>query len=327
MVDSPVSDFEAYLAQFSDWQLVHNYSPKTVETRERALRGFFKWAEMRSLTHPKDVTRPILQRYQRHLYFYRKKDGNPLSFRTQASRLTPIRAFFKWLARENHILYNPAGELDMPRPEQRLPKAILSAQEVERVLLQADIATPAGLRDRAIMELLYATAMRRAEAAGLKLWDIDYGRRAITIREGKGGKDRIVPLSERLEAWLVKYRDEARPRFSVSTNESTLFINRFGQPIEDKRLTKNIGKYVRAAGIKKQGACHLFRHTAATLMLENGADIRFIQASLGHASLETTQIYTQVSITKLAEIHNATHPGAKLNKRLTDEQMDMLADL
>jgi integrase/recombinase XerD len=330
MVDSPkttVSDFEAYLARFTDWQLMHNYSPKTVETRERALRGFFTWAEMRSLTHPKDVTRPILQRYQRHLYFYRKKDGNPLSFRTQASRLTPIRAFFKWLARENHILYNPAGELDMPRPEQRLPKAILSAQEVERVLLQADIETPAGLRDRAIMELLYATAMRRAEAAGLKLWDIDYGRRAITIREGKGGKDRIVPLSERLEAWLVKYRDEARPRFSVSTNESTLFINRFGQPIEDKRLTKNIGKYVRAAGIKKQGACHLFRHTAATLMLENGADIRFIQALLGHASLETTQIYTQVSITKLAEIHNATHPGAKLNKRLTDEQMDMLADL
>ena len=148
MVDSPkttVSDFEAYLARFTDWQLMHNYSPKTVETRERALRGFFTWAEMRSLTHPKDVTRPILQRYQRHLYFYRKKDGNPLSFRTQASRLTPIRAFFKWLARENHILYNPAGELDMPRPEQRLPKAILSAQEVERVLLQADIETPAGL--------------------------------------------------------------------------------------------------------------------------------------------------------------------------------------
>jgi len=160
MVEKAVSDFEAYLARFSDWQLVHNYSPKTVETRERALRAFFTWAEMRSLTHPKDVTRPILQRYQ---------------------RLTPIRAFFKWLARENHILYNPAGELDMPRPEQRLP----------------DIETAAGLRDRAIMELLYATAMRRAEAAGLKLWDIDYGRRAITIREGKGGKDRIVPLRTR----------------------------------------------------------------------------------------------------------------------------------
>lgn len=327
MGDTQQSDFEAYLARFTDWQLMHNYSPKTVETRERALRAFFTWAEMRSLTHPKDVTRPILQRYQRHLYFYRKKDGNPLSFRTQASRLTPIRAFFKWLARENHILYNPAGELDMPRPEQRLPKAILSPEEVERVLMQADITTPAGMRDRAIMELLYATAMRRAEAAGLKLWDVDYGRKAITIREGKGHKDRIVPLSERLEAWLVKYRDEARPQFTTRTDEATLFINRFGEPIEDKRLTKNIGKYVRAAGIKKQGACHLFRHTAATLMLENGADIRFIQALLGHASLETTQIYTQVSITKLAEIHNATHPGAKLNKRLSDEDMDALADL
>lgn len=318
--DNP-NGFNAHLARFGDWQLVHNYAPTTVETRERALKGFFVWAEARGLFDPKDITRPVLERYQRHLYYYRKVDGNPLSFRTQAARLTPIRAYFKWLARENHILFNPASELELPRPESRLPKAVLSVEEVERVLAQPDITTPHGLRDRALLELLYTTAMRRAELTGLKLWDIDYGRRAVTIH-GKGRKDRIVPLAERAQAWLEKYRDEARPLLSSGRGERALFIGRFGQPFETKRLTKKVGRYVRESGIKKPGACHLFRHTAATLMLENGADIRFIQALLGHASLETTQVYTRVSIAKLTQIHAATHPGARLGRVKTPHEVD-----
>lgn len=323
--------FAAHLARFSEWQLVRNYSPSTVETRERTLRSFFIWAEDRGIYSPKGVTRPILERYQRHLYFYRKKDGNPLSFRTQGARLTPVRAYFKWLAKENHILFNPASELELPRPESRLPKAVMTAGEAERVLAQPNIKTPHGLRDRALLELLYTTAMRRGEVSGLKLWDIDYGRKAVTIRQGKGHKDRIVPLAERAQAWLEKYRDEARPLLSNGTGERALFIGRFGAPFETKRLTKKVGRYVRESGIDKPGACHLFRHTAATLMLENGADIRFIQALLGHAKLDTTQVYTRVSITKLAEIHAATHPGAGLgrggNPLEPDEKQALLAAL
>ena len=134
-------------------------------------------------------------------------------------------------------------------------------------------------------------------------------------RQGKGGKDRVVPLGQRASAWLTKYRDEARPQLVMGRDEGWLFLTLQGEQMEAKRLSERVRSYIRASGTEKSGSCHLFRHTAATLMLENGADIRFIQALLGHESLETTQIYTQVSVTKLAEIHAATHPGARLKPR------------
>jgi integrase/recombinase XerD len=311
--DDP-SGFAALLARFLVHLQTRAYSPATVLNREQCVKAFALWAEARGL-RPSDVTRPILERYQRHLYYHRKSDGAPLSFRTQGARLVPVRAFFKWLARENLILFNPASELDLPRPERRLPKAVLSAQEAEAVLHQPDLSTVTGLRDRAILELLYATAIRRTELIDLKLWDVDYARGALSIRHGKGHKDRIVPLGERARAWLEKYRDEARPQLVAGRDEAVLFLTTHGTPLEAKRLSERVRAYVEEAAIDKAGSCHLFRHTAATLMLEGGADIRFIQAMLGHESLETTQIYTRVSVAKLAEIHQATHPGARLGPR------------
>jgi len=306
--------FAAHLRRFSIWQLEHNYSRHTVDTRARVLRDFIVWADQRGLKYPQEITKPIIERFQRHLFYYRKKNGAPLSFRTQSARLTPVRAFFKWLTKQNIILSNPASEIDLPRPEMRLPAAILTTDEAERIIAQPDIQTPAGLRDRAILELLYVTGMRRSEAASLKTWDMDFGRAAAVIRQGKGHKDRIVPVSIRALQWLAKYRDEARPRLAGGDNVSAFFLNRWGQQLEEKRLTKMMHEYKQSAGIKKPGACHLWRHTMATMMLEGGADIRFIQSMLGHASLETTQIYTRVSVAKLAEIQAATHPAAKVER-------------
>lgn len=307
--------FSAHLARFLMYLETHNYAATTITNRDHCIRSFCLWATERGITRPAEVTRPVLERYQRHLFYYRKPNGEPLSFRTQGARMVPVRAFFKWLARESHILYNPASELDLPRPEKRLPKAILSPEEAEAVLIQPDVETPIGLRDRAMLELFYATAIRRLELANLKLWDADISRGALAIRQGKGGKDRVVPLGDRASAWLTKYRDEARPQLVMGRDEGWLFLTLQGEQMEAKRLSERVRNYIRASGTTKTGSCHLFRHTAATLMLENGADIRFIQALLGHESLETTQIYTQVSVTKLAEIHAATHPGARLKPR------------
>jgi integrase/recombinase XerD len=141
---------------------------------------------------------------------------------------------------------------------------------------------------------------------------VDYPRAAVIVRQGKGNKDRVVPLGERARVWLAAYRDRVRPGLVAGRDPGTLFLSRDGRAIDPKRLSEKVRGYVEAAGIGKPGSCHLLRHTAATLMLEGGADIRFIQALLGHESLETTQIYTRVSVTKLAEIHAATHPGARL---------------
>lgn len=295
---------------FADWMGAHGYSQRTIENRRRTLGYLAAWLEERGVTRPAEVSRAMLERYQRHLYHYRKANGEPLSFRSQSQRLLPVRAFFKWAARQHLILYNPASELELPKVERRLPRPALTAQEAELVLAQPDLTTPAGLRDRAMLELLYSTGIRRGELARLVLFDLDAERRTLLIRQGKGRKDRLVPVGERALAWVERYLHEARPTLAREPDDGTLFLTVDGTPFSLDRLTQLARDYVTRSGVAKQGACHLFRHTLATLMLEGGADIRHIQQMLGHADISTTQIYTQVSIRHLQAIHAATHPAA-----------------
>lgn len=299
----------AYMRRFLAWQLEKNYSTRTVENRDVYLRYFIAWCVERGLQHPNEITKPILERYQRYLFHYRKSNGDPLSTRSQHARIVPVRAYFKWLTRENHILYNPASEIELPRLERRLPKHVLTISEAETVLRQPDTQNPLGIRDRAILEVLYSTGIRRMELIHLTLTDVDIDRGTVMIRQGKGKKDRMIPIGERALRWIEKYRDEVRIELAIAGDDGTLFLTNLSEPFTPNRLTQMVRNYVNAADLGKRGACHLFRHTMATLMLENGADIRFIQAMLGHVSLETTQIYTQVSIRKLKEIHTATHPA------------------
>lgn len=299
-------------AEYYEWMRTKNYSPRTVENRELYLRYLITWCEQRGITRPQDVTRPILERYARYLYYYRsEKSGKPLSFRSQHTRLVPVRAFFKWLCKQNYLLSNPASEIELPRLEKRLPKHVLTITEVDAVLSQPDVETDLGVRDRAILETLYSTGMRRMELIGLRLYDLDLERGTLMIRQGKGKRDRMVPIGERAIDWIDLYVRDIRPGFVCEPDEGVLYLTSLSEPFTANRLTQLCRNYVKSADIVKTGSCHLFRHTMATLMLEGGADIRFIQEMLGHAKLETTQIYTQVSIRKLQEIHAASHPSAK----------------
>ncbi|MBN8487534.1 MAG: site-specific tyrosine recombinase XerC [Burkholderiales bacterium] len=298
-----------YLQRFLAWLAERQYSPKTIVNREELLRVFIAWLDERGIRRPQEVTKPIIERYQSHLFVYRKKDGQPLSARTQHGHITPIRAWFKWLAKQNFILYNPASDLDLPRLDRRLPRSVLTVKEAETVLAVPDVQTPTGIRDRAMLEVLYSTGMRRMELMQLQVFDLDAERGTVLIRLGKGKKDRMVPIGERAIAWVEKYRDDVRPELAAGADDGTLFLTHLGEAFTPNRLTQLVREYVQAAEIGKSGSCHLFRHTMATLMLENGADIRYIQAILGHAELSTTQIYTQVSIRQLKAIHSATHPA------------------
>ena len=284
-----------WAARYLEWLLVKNFSPRTVENRESYLAFFISWCEQRSLLYPQEVTKPILERYQRHLFHLRRADGRALTFRAQHSRLVPLRGYFKWLTRQNVLLYNPASELELPKLEHRLPRHVLTLSEAETVMNLPDVREVMGLRDRAILETFYSTGMRRSELMNLAVFDLDTERGTILIRQGKGKKDRMVPVGER--------------------DEGALFLTSMGESFLPNRLTQLVRNYVKAAELGKSGSCHLFRHTAATLMLEGGADIRYIQAMLGHAELSTTQIYTQVSIRKLQQVHRATHPAATLERR------------
>jgi integrase/recombinase XerD len=220
-----------------------------------------EWLAERSVTRPCDVAKPMLDSYQRSLYYRRKPDGSPITFRAQVVRLVPVRTFFRYLARQNRILYNPASELELPKREHRLPRAVLTR-----------------LRGRA--DPLAAADRRAAGTAGSH----DH-RRTPQAR----------PCSRRGHAVL-----DGR-----------------SEPFTPDRLTDLASLYVRRSGVGKPDACHLFRHTMATLMLEGGADIRFIQQMLGHADISSTQIYTQVSLAALTAVHAATHPAASNQPRNT----------
>ncbi len=237
----------------------------------------------------------------------------PLSFRTQHACLVPVRVWFRWMARQNYILHNPAADLELPRIGYRLP-TVLTQAEVEQVLQQPELNDPLGLPDRALLETLYSTGMRRMELINLKLYDVDTERGAVTIRQGKGRKDRVVPIGERAVAWVEKYLREARPRLVVEPDPGTLFLTAEGETFSLDHMTFTVRNHVAAAKLGKMGACHLLRHTMATLMLEGGADIRFIQEMLGHSKLSSTQMYTQVSVRLLKQIHTATHPAAQLHR-------------
>jgi integrase/recombinase XerD len=227
----------------------------------------------------------------------------------------PVRAWFRWLVRNNHVLHNPASDLDMPKLEKRLPRAVLNEEETERVMMQPDLRDPLGVRDRAILETFYSTGIRRMELVNLKLYNLDRLRGTLSIWLGKGKKDRVVPIGERAVAWVDKYLREVRPQLVLEPDDGTLFLSIEGGPFHLDRMSMLVRGYVEQANLGKCGACHMFRHTMATLMLENGADVRYIQEMLGHADLQSTQIYTQVSIGRLKRIHEATHPGASLEKK------------
>ena len=288
---------------------VRNYSQRTLDSRRYALTRFLQWAQDRDLKRPEAITRPILESHQRHLWNHRKKDGKPLTAGTQIGRLTAIRQLFKWLYKEGWIDADPAAHLEMPREERRLPQDTLSEAEVAAILNVPDTSDPLGIRDRTILELLYSTGLRRSELARLELRDLNTERKTVFVRKGKGGKDRVVPVGARALEWSERYLDQTRPLLQIDLAEQALFLTGYGHGFNPNSLGNLVTKLVRAA-LGKRGSCHLLRHACATHMHEHGADIRVIQQLLGHAKLETTQIYTEVSIKLLREVHARTHPAA-----------------
>jgi integrase/recombinase XerD len=311
---APQTPLETLMQEHLNSLRVRGYSEHTVKNRLVHIGFFIQWAYEHGLQEPTEITRPVLERYQRYLFFYRKKNGEPLTFRSQHARLVPLRVWFRWMTRQNHILHNPASEIDLPRLGRTLPKNILSVPEIEQVMLQPNLVAPLGLRDRAILEVIYATGLRRLEIINLKLFDLQLDRGLLVVRQGKGKKDRYVPIGERAAAWLQKYIREARSQLAIEPDDLTVFLTAEGEPFSRDHLTWTVRVHIVAAKIGKVGACHLLRHCMATHMHENGADIRYIQQILGHEDIKTTQIYTHVAIRVLQQVYAATHPTAFIEK-------------
>jgi len=311
---------KAWVHRYLEAGRVRHDARTTLRSRLYHLQAFAAWCEIRDIHHPSEVSLALLETYQHWLFHYRKADGQTLKLETQLHRLVILRGFFQWLTQHGVLLHDPAATLQLPRKRHHLPSAVLKLQDVEKVMAQAPLDTPSGLRDRAIMETLFSTGIRRQELVGLKTTDLDLEGGTLWVRMGKGGTQRRVPIGNRAILWLEKYLLESRPVLARhATDEGWMFLNYKGQPLSMGSVTKRLGDYVRQAGIGKRGACHIFRHSVATLMLEGGADIRYIQELLGHRSLDTTQIYTRVSPTHLKDVHNRTHPAAKLTRASSND--------
>jgi integrase/recombinase XerD len=300
-----------HAARYLENLAVRNYTADTIEGRKDALKVFLHWTNDRDLTNPAAITKPILESYQRHLWRWRKQNGKPLGISTQRSRLGTLKDYFAWLTKQNHLTANPASEIEMPRPEKRLPKEPLGLHQIESVIAVPDINDPLGLRDRAMLELFYSAGLRRSELARLTLHDLNCERQTLQIRQGKNHKDRVVPVGNRALKWLERYLEESRPRLALDAQQPALFLTSYGEPFNPDVLSRMVTKFIKQAEIDRPGSCHLIRHTCATHMLEGGADIRFIQQLLGHEKLETTAIYTQVSIEQLKAVHSKTHPAER----------------
>jgi len=298
------------MVKYLEWLGLKNYSAVTIRYAGVYLRYFAEWCEEREVRRPSEVTRDLLERYQRFLFHFQKKNGRPLSSATQAQRLLALRGFFKWAARNNLVLVNPTTDMELPKRERGLPKVVPNPEEMERILARPDVRAPLGVRDRTMLEVLYSTGMRRMEICGLVLGSIDQEQKTVMIRRGKGKKDRVVPIGARAIAWVNKYLAEVRPKLVVEPDSGALFLSPTG-PLGLEEVTRMVGKYIRESGVASAGSCHSFRHAMATSMLTNGADLRVIQEILGHEKLETTQLYTRLSIERLKQVHEATHPASR----------------
>ena len=293
--------------------LARGMSPNTISIKRQSLERFIRWCLTQDIESPHDINLEVMEGFRHYLHHYKKAlDGNPLSINTQHKFLTDLKLFLRRLHRRHIITNADFEEFEMPKCKKGLPRVVLSPEEVERIfMLPALRGDLTGIRDRAIMEVYYATAIRRSELVTIKLEDIELDKRILMVVEGKGLRDRRLPMAKRACDWVKRYLEDIRPKFVTIDSGDAMFLSSKGLPLNPDQVGQMVGKYVRRAGIDKPGACHLFRHAAATSMLDAGADIRHVQVMLGHADISTTQIYTHVAIKQLEKVYNRTHPAAQ----------------
>jgi len=279
-------------------------SPNTVSAYKRDLLKFDEFGKKKKLT-VESVTRDDLVDFLASLY--RQK----LESRTVARNLVTMRNFFRFTLVTDLRTEDPTLNLESPKIRRSLP-GYLRLEEVEKLLAQPDEKQPAGLRDRAMLEVLYSTGLRVSELVGLRVMDMDRGAGSVRCI-GKGDKERIVPIGKKAIALVERYLRDARPKLlgkESKANVTTLFINRRGGPLSRVGVWKILSAYGRQAGLRKGLTPHMLRHSFATHLLERGADLRSVQLMLGHSDISTTQIYTHVVEERLKQIYKAHHPRA-----------------
>jgi len=300
------------------WLRAIGTSPRTFPTVQSILKLFTTWVYDREITMIEQITPDLMQAYQEELTFRLNRDGRPVTIATQLRHLGVLKKLGRFLIEQDLLIADPMKRLRLPRKSKSLPRAIPDVEEAIRLVTTrtegngATVYTVAvATRDQTIIELLYNTGLRRGEVVNLNLSDLDLVGGYLWVREGKGRKDRVVPLGKMAIAALEIYLDAVRPVLLIDKEEGALFLNRFGGRLSGEGVYQVVKKAVARAKLSPKITPHSLRHAAATHMLKNGAPIRHLQEFLGHSSVETTQVYTRITIPELKAIHAKYHPREK----------------
>ena len=292
---------EQLLDQFLHYLVVEKgLSKNTIEAYSHGLGRFLNHLREKGVQEIRDVGKFHVRGF---LLMLRK--GN-LSTKTIVRNLVAVRTFFRFLIQEGILESNPIEELESPKVAKTLPE-ILTLREIEQLLEQPNLQTSLGIRDRAMLEILYATGMRVSELTHLPIHQVNL-EGGYVLLYGKGSKERIVPLGSEAMKWITLYLKTARGKLSKGKESPMLFINRSGKGMSRQRFWKSLKDYARRAGLRKRITPHLLRHSFASHLLEGGADLRSVQMMLGHVDISTTQIYTHVTGERLKKVHQRYHP-------------------
>lgn len=295
-MQTQINNYSHYLA------VEKGLSKNTLESYRRDLNTFISFMKKQQISKPEEVDREALTLFLAEL----KKNGRATA--TISRCVASIRSFFTYLLQEGLIENNPALELESPRIEKKLPR-VLTTSEIDKLLNQPVPGEHNGLRDKAMLELLYASGIRVSELVSLNISDFD-PQVGFLRCSGKGMKERIVPIGSVAINYVNEYVGKSRPRLLKTNGESALFVNQLGNRMTRQGFWKILKKYARKSKIQGEITPHTLRHSFATHLLENGADLRSVQEMLGHSDISTTQIYTQITRRKIREIYDKTHPRA-----------------
>lgn len=295
--------------RFAAWLRARSYAERTVLSYTWELGPFFEFCLGRGARELADVTRELVEEYRTHLYYLRQKgEDRPLAPRTQMHRLGAVLAFLRFCYRQHHLAHDPSADVERIRCQSPLPLDLPGEAEIERLLEAPDVTTARGIRDRAMLELLYGTGLRNEELCELLVEDVELERRQLTVRRGRPrGQGRTLPLSDECALWLGRYLDQVRPQLA-DEGERHFFLSTQRRPMVRGSLLDIVRRNARQAGLERRITPHTLRHCCAAHMLRHRAGVRHIQELLGHASADSTQRYTRVEVSDLRRVLRRCHP-------------------
>jgi site-specific recombinase XerD len=309
--DEKINNLDLFVNRWRQYQEIINRAPGTILTRGNSLKHLVTFLIQQGVSDIYDVRKEHLSSYQKELFYQLNKKGRQNQPGTLNNQIKAMKSFFSFLKIEGYLSYDPSRDIQYSKEPRALPKVILTEKEIKKLLKAPDIHNPFGYRDRAMLELLYSSGLRLSELLNLKPVDVDYEQGLVRVNKGKGGKDRIVPIGKIASKYVENYIKLIRIDLQRKKNNEYLFLSLQGRQLCGRQLEWLIDRYTYKAKLNKNVTPHTFRHTCATHLLQRKANIRCVQEILGHASLDTTQKYTQITITDLKEAHQSSHPREK----------------